>query len=70
MRRLDELAQLGVRVTVRGDRLHVEAPVGVLTPGLRESLRAGKAEIIESLSASSSRCRSSISDSSTPRKRP
>lgn len=48
---LSELAASGIRVEVRGDRLHVEAPPGAVTSELRSMLAAHKAAIIAALSA-------------------
>ena len=36
----------GIRLQARGDRLHVEAPVGSMTPVLREALAAHKADLL------------------------
>lgn len=41
-----ELRQAGVIIEARGDRLHIEAPKGLLTPERREVLRAHKAELL------------------------
>ncbi len=42
----DEIRMLGGRLEARGDRLHVEAPKGVLTPEHREALTALKSELL------------------------
>jgi predicted metal-dependent hydrolase len=42
----------GIRLEVRGDRLHVEAPSGVVTDELRHALMANKAELLARLSPS------------------
>lgn len=36
----------GIQLQARGDRLHVEAPAGSLTPELRQSLADHKAELL------------------------
>ncbi len=46
---LTDLSALGVRVSASGDRLHVEAAKGVLTPDLLAMLRAHKAELLAAL---------------------
>lgn len=43
---LAEVARSGVRLTVRGDRLHVEARAGIVTPAMRDRLAEAKAELI------------------------
>ncbi len=43
---LASMAARGVRVTVAGDRLRVDAPPGVVTPELQQALRDNKAQII------------------------
>jgi hypothetical protein len=43
---LAELTQAGVALMVRGDRLHVEAPAGSLTPILRRRLADNKTELL------------------------
>ena len=40
----------GVRLSARGDRLHVQAPAGALTPELRAALARHKAELLALLS--------------------
>src|SRR5438034_73714 len=39
----------GIRLEARGDRLHVEAPVGTLTPELRDQLTRHKSELLSRL---------------------
>lgn len=41
-----ELADTGVRVSATGDKLHVEAKPGTVTPELRDRLKAHKAELL------------------------
>ena len=36
----------GIQLQARGDRLHVEAPAGILTPELRQALADHKAELL------------------------
>lgn len=43
---LREARQLGVDVRANGDRLVVDAPQGVMTPGLLDALRRHKAELL------------------------
>jgi hypothetical protein len=43
---LADLVSLGVSLSAAGDRLHVEAPIGVLTPQVRSELSALKAELL------------------------
>lgn len=38
--------EVGVRIRPNGDRLHVEAPAGAVTPELREALARSKPEIL------------------------
>ncbi len=44
---LDEVRAVGIDVTARGDKLHLVAPAGTITPELREVLAANKAELLE-----------------------
>jgi len=44
--------QAGIRLEVRGDRLHVEAPVGVVTPQVRDALARHKPALLELLAPS------------------
>jgi hypothetical protein len=46
---LTAVRQAGIVLEVRGDRLHVEAPAGVLTPTLRDELTRCKAALLELL---------------------
>jgi len=46
---LSETARLGIRLEARGDRLHVEAPAGVVTPTLREALVKQKPALLSRL---------------------
>lgn len=46
---LDLLAARGVRLTATGDRLHIDAAKGVLTPELRATLAERKAALLEVL---------------------
>jgi len=48
---LSELRRLGVRVEPRGDRLHIDAPKGTLTPALTDRLRQGKPALLQLLSS-------------------
>jgi len=41
----------GVTLTARGDRLHVDAPQGALTPAFRAALREHKAAVLDLLEA-------------------
>jgi len=43
---LARLRQKGCRFVVRGDRLHISAPLGVVTPEVRELLTRLKPEIL------------------------
>lgn len=43
---LAEVTRFGVRLTVRGDRLHVEARAGTVTPAMRDRLAEAKAELV------------------------
>lgn len=45
-----ELADTGIRLSADGDRLHVEAKSGTLTPELRQRLTANKADLLAALS--------------------
>jgi hypothetical protein len=47
---LAELAARGIALTAHGDTLHVKAPPGALTPGLRDQIKAHKPELMEALS--------------------
>jgi TubC N-terminal docking domain len=49
---LAELAVRGVIVTRAGDRLLLDAPIGTLTPELKEQLRQAKAALLAALAAS------------------
>jgi hypothetical protein len=48
---LAELRDLGVRFVHHGGRLRLEAPVGVLTPGLRQRLHRERAALRETLAS-------------------
>lgn len=56
-----EVERLGVQLEVRGDRLHVEAPVGVLKPEHREALVELKTEVLAYISSRSAESRSNVS---------
>lgn len=43
---MNRLQAAGVRIDARGDRLHVEAPAGSITPELRQALADHKAELL------------------------
>lgn len=45
-----ELSRLSVKITVNGDKLHIDAPAGALTPGLREALVEHKVLLLRQLS--------------------
>jgi hypothetical protein len=47
---LTELSRLSVKVTINEDRLHIDAPAGVLTPELRAALAEHKALLLQQLS--------------------
>ena len=49
-RLISDLRQQGVRIRLDGDRIHCDAPPGVMTPELGEQLRKHKSQIIEFLS--------------------
>ena len=49
---LEDLQYAGATVEVTGDRLRIDAPVGVVTADFVEQMRAHKAELIELLCAS------------------
>jgi hypothetical protein len=42
-----ELNAAGIRLQVHGDRLHVDAPAGTVTPELRQRIADNKAELID-----------------------
>ncbi len=46
---LDQIQRIGALMEIRGDRLHVEAPKGRLTPDLVEDLKRHKPEVIDYL---------------------
>ena len=48
---LDELIRLGVHLSAVGDRLHVKAPKGVMTPDLRDALAREKKDLIALIEA-------------------
>lgn len=48
---LDDLAQLGVIATANGDKLHLNAPRGALTPDLLDRLRVHKQDLLALLRA-------------------
>lgn len=50
-----ELRELGVTISVEGDRLLIEAPPGTLTPEHRDALAANKSDIIRLLGAQNDR---------------
>jgi hypothetical protein len=50
-----DLSARGVRFTRNGDRLHVEAPTGTLTPELRKTLAEAKPAILAALDAGDAR---------------
>lgn len=37
---------IGIQIQARGDRLHVEAPAGILTPDLRQAIADHKADLL------------------------
>lgn len=43
---LAELEQLNVKISLAGDKLHVDAPAGVLTPELKQELAKHKPELM------------------------
>ena len=43
---LDWAASKGIRLSVNGDKLHVDAPKGILTDGLKAILKARKPELL------------------------
>jgi TubC N-terminal docking domain len=45
-----ELAARSIALTAKGDTLHVKAPPGALTPGLRDEIKAHKPELLKALS--------------------
>lgn len=47
---LAELERLGVTLSINGDKLRLEAPVGVLAPALKEAVLKHKQEIMALLS--------------------
>jgi len=49
---LDTLRRLGVEVSVEGDDLDIDAPVGVMTPDLIELVRNAKPELLAILDLS------------------
>lgn len=54
---LHQLRQSGIRLQPRGDRLHVEAAPGVVTPELRLILTEHKADLLAALSGDALRAR-------------
>lgn len=52
---LEELRGLGVQLSTDGTSLNIDAPVGVMTPDLREMIRAQKQDLITGLRSSSPR---------------
>jgi|GEM_PF-2352469 len=46
---LADLARSGIKLTPRGDKLHVEAPKGTLTPELRQTLAERKADLLREM---------------------
>ena len=46
---LRDLRIRGVRLATRGDRVHVEAPPGLVSPEAREQLAAAKADVLAQL---------------------
>ena len=46
---LDDLNSLGVNLEARGDRLHVDAPKGAITPDLLTHLKAYKADLLDAI---------------------
>lgn len=47
-----ELADTGIRLSVNGDKLHVQAVPGTITPELRQRLLAHKADLLRALATS------------------
>ena len=41
-----ELTAAGIRLQARGDRLHIDAPAGAVTPELRQRLTEHKADLL------------------------
>ncbi|MDR3387719.1 MAG: hypothetical protein P4L92_11755 [Rudaea sp.] len=54
---LRRLRESGIRLKPRGDRLHVEAAPGTVTPELRIILAENKADLVAALSADTMRAR-------------
>ena len=48
---LTELSRLSVKITINGDRLHIDAPAGVLTPQLRAALAEHKPLLLQRLTS-------------------
>jgi hypothetical protein len=46
-----DLQAAGVVLEARGDRLHVDAPVGLITPEMRDSIARHKPELLAMLAA-------------------
>lgn len=46
---LAEVSRAGIHLTRRGDKLHVSAPRGTVTPALRERLTQAKPELLRLL---------------------
>ncbi|NYE27312.1 hypothetical protein HDE78_000237 [Rhodanobacter sp. K2T2] len=61
-----ECKAAGIRLQARGDRLHVEAPAGSLTPELRQALNDHKAGVL-ALHAIRARLRTIASSLGIPR---
>lgn len=58
---LSDLRSLGVELKIHGDKLHLNAPKGVLTPSLKAELAARKEEILDFLGATGTGSRSTAS---------
>jgi hypothetical protein len=49
---LRTLEMAGAKVSVRGERLHIEAPTGLVTPDLLDAMRQAKPELLALLAGS------------------
>lgn len=57
---VEELEKKGVKITVAGDKLRLEAPAGVLTPSIKELIARNKTQIIEWLMNPTTDCMGTV----------
>ena len=63
---LTETQRLGITLAVKGDRLHITAPKGSLTSGIREALTQHKAELLQVLTSPERSPPSTVADRYPP----